>query len=210
MSMDDKSWQLGSPETAIYVLYDALRRRVNSKLARYLLKEAVTSPGSVVVEAGSGPAFASSMLAADGRVGLAVAMDIDLEALQEARRRDPSLALVVGDLHSLPFKTQSLDLAWNSSTLEHLDDPLAGLKEMVRVTREGGKIFAGLPYLSGPLGFQRWIPNTSVGVWIGTVFNLSDANRLISSAGAKPRSYIVYFFRFFLGVLADRHSSETA
>ena len=204
--MSDKSWQLGSPETAIYGLYDGLRRRVNAKLARYLLEKAVTSPTSVVVEAGSGPAFASSMLSRDNRVALAVAMDIDLEALQQARRRDPSLALVVGDLRSLPFRTQGLDLTWNSSTLEHLDDPLAGLKEMVRVTREGGKIFAGLPYLSGPLGFQRWIPDTSVGVWIGTVFNLSEAKELISAAGARPRSHIVYFFRFFLGVLADRLS----
>ncbi len=202
--MDAKSWQLGSPETGIYRLYDGLRKRVNGKLARYLLSKGLNSHGAVVVEAGSGPAFASSMLARDRRVSLAVAMDIDIEALEEAHRRDPSLALVVGDLHNLPFKTGGVDLTWNSSTLEHLDDPVAGLAEMVRVTRPGGKVFVGLPYGRGPLGFQRWIPRTSVGIWIGTVFDTPAAKQLISSAGAAPRDHILYFFRFFIGVLADR------
>lgn len=204
MIMDAKSWQLGSPGTGIYRLYDALRERVNCRLAQYLLEKGVTSKQCIVVEAGSGPAFASSMLRRDVRVALAVAMDIDLEALREARLRDPELALVVGDLHNLPFKTESLDLTWNSSTLEHLDDPLAGLREMVRATRREGKIFVGLPYLRGPIGFQCWIPNTSVGIWLGTVFDLDGVNRLIRSAGAKPKDHLLYFFRFFLGVLAEK------
>jgi SAM-dependent methyltransferase len=204
MIMDAKSWQLGSPGTAIYRLYDSLRQRVNYRLAQYLLKEGVSSEQCIVVEAGSGPAFASSMLGRDSRVALAVAMDIDLEALREARRRDPLLALVVGDLHDLPFRTESLDLIWNSSTLEHLDDPLAGLREMVRSTRQEGRIFVGLPYLRGPIGFQRWIPRTTVGVWLGTVFDLDAVNGLISSAGARPKDHFLYFFRFFLGALAEK------
>ncbi|MBM3299452.1 MAG: class I SAM-dependent methyltransferase, partial [Deltaproteobacteria bacterium] len=136
--------------------------------------------------------------------GLAVALDIDVEALMEARRRDPSLALVIGDLTHLPFRSESLDLTWNSSTLEHLGEPLIALEEMARVTRTGGMLFVGVPYLCGPLGFQRWIQRTTVGIWIGTTFDLRQLKQLFLQAHTTPQHHIFYFFRFFIGLLARK------
>ncbi|MBI5250721.1 MAG: class I SAM-dependent methyltransferase, partial [Desulfomonile tiedjei] len=122
-----KAWQLGSPETGIYKFYDWLRNRLNFKLADYLVTNGINSGECRVLEAGSGPAFASSILASHPKVGLGIAVDIDLEALQEARRRDRSLSLVVADLNQLPFRNESIDLCWNSSTIEHLPDPQSAL-----------------------------------------------------------------------------------
>lgn len=204
MTMGTKVWQLGSPGSWLYALYDGLRVGVNRKLVNYLLAGAVTSDGCKVLEAGSGPAFASSILNADRRVALSIAMDIDMEALLEARLRDPSLALVVADLQHLPFKKESIDLAWNSSTIEHLPSPEAALAEMQRVTRPGGKVFVGVPNLYGPLGFQHWIQNTSVGIWIGTTFNRSQLQKMVKECGLQPLDSIFYFFRFFVGVLARK------
>jgi SAM-dependent methyltransferase len=199
-----KAWQLGAPGTGAYRLYDWLRNRLNSKLVEYLLSRGLADNKTLVIEAGSGPAFASSILARDRRVDLSIAVDIDIEALHEARSRDRHLALVVADLQSLPFKSESVDLCWNSSTIEHLPSPEAALAEMHRVTRRGGKVFVGVPNLYGPLGFQRWISRTSVGVWIGTTFNRSQLKAKMAEVGLQPKHTIFYFFRFFVGVLGEK------
>ncbi|MBI4965821.1 MAG: class I SAM-dependent methyltransferase [Desulfomonile tiedjei] len=199
-----KAWQLGAPGTGIYRFYDWLRSRLNSRLVEYLLSRGIAGEKTRVLEAGSGPAFASSILARDSRVELSIAADIDIEALHEARNRDPQLALVVADLQSLPFRSESVDLCWNSSTIEHLAGPDAAIAEMHRVTRRGGKVFVGVPNLYGPLGFQRWISQTPVGIWIGTTFNRSQLQAIMAGAGVRPKHTIFYFFRFFVGVLGEK------
>jgi len=204
MNMAVKAWQLGAPGTGVYWLYDWLRKRLNSKLVEYLLSQGISDRQARVLEAGSGPAFASSILARDSRVDLSIAADIDLEALYEARHRDAHLALVVADLQSLPFRGESVDLCWNSSTIEHLSSPEEALAEMQRVTRRGGRVFVGVPNLYGPLGFQRWISQTSVGVWIGTTFNRPQLIAKMAGAGIQPKHTIFYFFRFFIGVLGEK------
>ena len=137
-------------------------------------------------------------------MSLSVAADIDIEALREARRRDPALPVVVADLYHLPFPPESFDLVWNSSTLEHLDDMEAALAQMERVTRTGGHLFIGVPYLYGPLGFQRWIPQTGVGIWIGTVFSRSELVARLERLGLQIVAGTLYFFRFFVGSLARK------
>ena len=203
MTEADKSWQLGRPGTLIYRLYDSLRVGLNRRLTRWLAA-ALPDEGSYVLEAGSGPGFASSLLSADRRVSLSVAADIDVEALREARRRDPALPVVAADLYHLPFPPESFDLVWNSSTLEHLDDMEDALAQMKRVTRAGGHLFIGVPYLYGPLGFQRWIPQTGVGIWIGTVFSRSELAARLERLGLQVVAVTLYFFRFFVGSLARK------
>jgi SAM-dependent methyltransferase len=202
--IETKAWQLGSPDTLVYWFFDTLRKRLNAKLVNYLLNSAITRESATVLEAGSGPAFASSILRTDHRVGLSVAVDIDLEALLQARNRDVSLCLVVADLNNLPFRTESMDLCWNSSTVEHLPDPAVAIGEMQRITMRGGSVFVGVPNLYGPLGFQRWIRQTSVGIWIGETFDRCQLSGLLTKAGLKPKDCIFYFFRFFVGVLAGK------
>ncbi len=199
-----KAWQLGSPETGIYKFYDGLRNRLNFKLADYLTTRGLEDAEGRVLEAGSGPAFASSILARHPKVGLSIAADIDLEALHEAKRRDPALALVVADLNQLPFRNESIDLCWNSSTIEHLPDPQSALKEMVRVTRTKGIVFVGVPNVFGPLGVQRFIKNTSAGVWIGETFSLAGLKNMFLQSGLQPQNHIYYFFRFFVGILGKK------
>lgn len=138
------------------------------------------------------------------RVNVSIAVDLDLEALLEARRRDPALVLVVADLCNLPFRDESLDLVWNSSTVEHVPDLLCALTEMARVTRTGGRVFVGVPNAHGPLGFQRWIANTGVGIWIGTVFTCAELERWLQRAGLNRVDALCYFFRFFIGILAEK------
>lgn len=58
--------------------------------------------------------------------------------LQNARGADAGLMLVRADGRALPFADESFDACVASFYLNHLDDPVAGLKEMRRVVRTGG------------------------------------------------------------------------
>ncbi len=199
-----KAWQLGSPGTLIYSVYDALRRRLNGRLVRYLISCRPESANCIVLEAGSGTAYASSILCRDPSIGLSVAMDIDSEALHEARKRDPHLCVVVADLTELPFRSGSIDITWNSSTIEHLPEPMKALLEMTRVTKSGGKVFVGVPNVHGPLGIQRLVKTTRAGEWIGQTFALRDVRNMVRVVGLSPVDSFFYFFRFFVGVLGQK------
>lgn len=201
----DTSWRIGSSESPVNRVYDHLRRGLNRDLVTYLTVNGLhTVQHARILEAGSGTAFASSLLRMHPAVELAAALDHDPRALTEGRSRDPQLTAVGGDLTRIPFAAETFDLVWNSSTLEHLPRPLDALTEMARITKRQGKVFVGVPYAAGPLGFQRWIANTSAGIWIGTVFNESQLAALMRLAGLEPQSTITYFFRFFIGVLARK------
>ena len=112
--------------------------------------------------------------------------------------------MLVGDLQELPFIDGAFDLVWNSSTLEHFDNTRIVLRQMQRVARHGGYLFVGVPYLFGPLGFQRWIAKTRMGVWLGTVFDREELHNLFSSEGLRVVKSQTYFFRFFIGILAQK------
>lgn len=201
----DSSWRLGAAGNPIDRAYDALRRGLNRDLVAFLLDNALAGQADArVLESGSGTAYASSLLRQGGAVRMAAALDHDPNALAEGRARDSALAAVCGDMTRLPFASGTFDLVWNSSTLEHLPDPLAGLREMARVARPGGHVFVGVPFAGGPLGVQRWMANTPAGVWIGPVFSQASLSALMRQAGLVPGPSRVYFWRFFIGILAAK------
>lgn len=204
-------------------LYDGLRRRVNLGLVRFLIKQLDRRPPSrthherqtsvhadmgPVLEAGSGTAFATSlfqrMWSSPSKEARAICLDIDAQALSAARSRDPDLFAVVGDLRRMPFADETFELVFNSSTVEHLDDPAAAVMEMQRVCRPQGLVFVGVPYRFGPLGFQPWIRRTHIGTWLGPVFSRRTLDRLLRKGRLVPIAYRRYFLRFFIGAVAGK------
>ncbi len=203
----DTSWRIGSESSPVNRVYDSLRRGLNRDLVEYLTTQGLIGSSNRVLEAGSGTAFASSLLASSPAVRHSVAIDHDPAALRTGKTRDPRLSGIAGDLFRLPFADGSFDLVWNSSTLEHLPQREKALAEMARVTRAGGYVFVGVPNASGPLGFQRWIANTAAGVWIGPVFSCNQLARMMESCGLTVRASRTYFLRFFIGILAEKTHS---
>jgi len=211
----DRSWQfVGGMDALPYRAFDALRRRLNKRLVRYLLSGLERSSSRParwrVLEPGCGTGFATSLMYDDPDVAFAVALDADESALREGRRHKPDLIAIVGDLLHLPFKNNTFDLVYNSSTVEHPDDPGAAVTEMQRVCHDGGRVFIGVPYLLGPLAFQRAISNTRLGVWLGPVFTRSSLRALLQRCHLRPLTSITYFFRFFVGVLAEKTRRSTS
>ena len=61
-------------------------------------------------------------------------------------RPDLGQSGVVADMHHLPFDAATFDTVLANNVLEHLYEPLAGLKEVHRVLRPGGKLVALVPF----------------------------------------------------------------
>lgn len=155
-----------------------------------------------MLEAGSGTAFASSVMADRLGVSRSVCLDIDPEPLRHARERDQRVWAVVGDLRRMPFADGAFVLVFNSSTVEHLDDPVPAVCEMHRVCAAAGRVFVGVPYALGPLCFQPVLAGTRVGTWLGPVFTRASLDGMLRQAGLTPVEHLRYFWRFFIGALA--------
>ena len=54
---------------------------------------------------------------------------------------------IVGDIHNLPFKDESIDAIICKAVLEHVPEPQKAVREMYRVLRKGGKIFVYIPFI---------------------------------------------------------------
>lgn len=55
------------------------------------------------------------------------------------------LNVIRGDATNLPFQSESFDAVLCLDVLEHIDDDVSALKEMYRVTKQGGKFLFSVP-----------------------------------------------------------------
>ena len=62
---------------------------------------------------------------------------------------------IVGDAHCLPFKDEVFDTVVSFNTFEHLYDPFAAAKEILRVLKPGGKVVIHTAFLQ-PLHEEPW------------------------------------------------------
>jgi ubiquinone/menaquinone biosynthesis C-methylase UbiE len=104
-------------------------------------------PGSRVLEAGSGAGGVTELLAeAVGADGTVVALDVTpelLQTVQERMVRSPfkdRVSYHEGNIQHLPFEDRQFDLVWSSRTIHHLSEQLAGVKELCRVLKPGGRL----------------------------------------------------------------------
>ena len=95
-------------------------------------------PGERVLDVGAGTGASAAELARDG--AYVVGTDLSLGMLAVGRQQRPELSLLAGDALALPFADASFDAVTTSFTLRNLVDPLAGLRELYRVTRPGGRV----------------------------------------------------------------------
>ena len=69
-----------------------------------------------------------------------VPCDFSVGMLQEGKRKLPHLPFTAGDGTQLPFADDTFDAVTISFGLRNIVDPDAGLREMLRVTRPGGRL----------------------------------------------------------------------
>ncbi len=79
-------------------------------------------------------------------------LDISIEGIALAVRYSGCRQLVVAAGEHLPYRDETFDYVTNIGSLEHFQDPHAGLAEMVRVLKQKGKICVVLPNSFGRFG----------------------------------------------------------
>ncbi|GLY18137.1 hypothetical protein Kisp01_51510 [Kineosporia sp. NBRC 101677] len=119
------------------------RSRTAQNSAAYLLPH--LRPGLRLLDVGSGPATITADLAELVAPGTVTATEMNEEAvaitLAELERRGvKNVEAVVADVHALQFESDSFDVVHAHQVLQHVADPVAALREMIRVCRPGGVV----------------------------------------------------------------------
>lgn len=95
-------------------------------------------PGDRVLDLAAGTGTSSEPFATAG-VDV-VPCDFSVGMLREGKRRRPDLPFTAGDATRLPFADASFDAVTISFGLRNVVDTAAALREMLRVTRPGGRL----------------------------------------------------------------------
>jgi SAM-dependent methyltransferase len=125
---------------------------------RAAVDEAGIGAGAVAVDVGCGTGRALPALrAAVGPTGTVLGLDATPQMLAEARAhgRDSGAYLLLADARRLPLPDASVDAVFAAGLLSHLPDAAAGLRELARVTRAGGRLVLFHPSGRAALAARR-------------------------------------------------------
>lgn len=110
-----------------------------TRLWRRAVARAVDAqPGDRVLDLAAGTGTSSLPFADAG--AYTVPCDFSTGMLGEGRRRHPWMPFTAGDATRLPFRDGAFDAVTISFGLRNVQDTDAALREMLRVTRPGGKV----------------------------------------------------------------------
>jgi demethylmenaquinone methyltransferase/2-methoxy-6-polyprenyl-1,4-benzoquinol methylase len=105
---------------------------------RRLAAEAVVRPGDAVLDACCGTGDLA--LAAERAGGRVTGLDFSEQMLARAREKSQTVEWVLGDATALPFPDVSFDAATVGFGIRNVPDLEAGLAELARVLRPGGRL----------------------------------------------------------------------
>jgi demethylmenaquinone methyltransferase / 2-methoxy-6-polyprenyl-1,4-benzoquinol methylase len=117
---------------------DVLALGQNRRWRKAVARAVAARPGERVLDLAAGTGTSSEPFAAAG--AFTVPCDFSLGMLAEGKRRVPWLPFTAGDATRLPFADDSLDAVTISFGLRNVQDTDAALREMLRVTRPGGRL----------------------------------------------------------------------
>jgi SAM-dependent methyltransferase len=120
--------------------YDRLVGRYGPELAWALIGFAGVQPGMRALDVGCGPGALTVALA--DRLGPAnvSAADPSEPFVEACRARRPGVEVMVAAAEALPFADAAFDVALSQLVVNFMRDPVAGVREMMRVTRAGGVV----------------------------------------------------------------------
>src|SRR4249919_3183291 len=120
--------------------YDRFMGRYSVLLAPQLADLARVRPGQRVLDVGCGPGALTAELVRQLGASSVAAADPSEPFVQAVRARHPGVEVVQAPAEHLPFDDGSFDAALAQLVVHFMADPVAGLREMARVTRPDGVI----------------------------------------------------------------------
>jgi SAM-dependent methyltransferase len=122
--------------------YDRFMGRYSSPLAPQFADFAGIAAGQRVLDVGCGPGALTAELVGRLGPGTVSAVDPSEPFVAAARERHPGANVQRAAAEELPFEDRAFDAALAQLVVHFMADPVAGLREMARVTREDGVVAA--------------------------------------------------------------------
>ncbi|MBA2642794.1 MAG: class I SAM-dependent methyltransferase [Actinobacteria bacterium] len=171
-------------------VYDVMNRVMTMGLdrrwRRLAVREAVW-PGDRVLDACCGTGDLA--VEAERRGGRVVGLDFSERMLERARRKSGAIEWVQGDALALPFADAEFDAVTVGFGVRNLDDLEAGLRELERVLRPGGRL--AVLEITRPRGLLR----PFFRVWLDVLVPI--AGKILP--GGKAYTYLPASIRRFPG-----------
>jgi SAM-dependent methyltransferase len=169
------------------------RRRIIQSLVEKI-SATLNTPDPRILDVGCGTGANLKMLAAYGQ---AEGVDISPQAVDFCRERGLD-SVALGAAEHLPHDDDSFDLVTALDVIEHLDDDVAGLREMRRVLRRDGRILIFVPAFMFLWGVQDDVSNHR------RRYTLPGLLEAVEAAGFAVEWSSYANISFFLPVLAVR------
>jgi SAM-dependent methyltransferase len=122
--------------------YDRFMGRFSEPLAPLFADFADVRPGLGALDVGCGPGALTAVLVDRLGAGRVRGVDTSEPFVRAARERFPGVDLQVAAAEALPFHVGTFDRSLAQLVVHFMTDPVAGLSEMGRVTRDGGVVAA--------------------------------------------------------------------
>jgi SAM-dependent methyltransferase len=129
--------------------YDRFMGRYSVPLAPQLADFAGVAAGQRLLDVGCGPGALTTELVARLGQDSVSAVDPSEPFVEAARERHPGVSVQLAAAEELPFGDDEFDAALAQLVVHFMSDPVAGLREMARVTRKGGVVAACVWDLAG-------------------------------------------------------------
>jgi SAM-dependent methyltransferase len=129
--------------------YDRFMGRYSAPLSRQLADLAGVAAGQRALDVGCGSGMLTGELVGRLGAGSVAAVDPSERFVEAVRGRFPGVDVRRGAAEELPFGDGEFDAALSQLVVHFMRDPVAGLREMARVTRPGGAVAASVWDLGG-------------------------------------------------------------
>jgi SAM-dependent methyltransferase len=169
------------------------RRKILAEFVEEICRH-VTDRRPRILDVGCGTGANLLMLS---KYGEAEGVDVSEDALAFCRERGlDKVRLGAGE--KLPYEDGTFDLVTALDVVEHMDDDLAGLREMRRVLRPGGRVLLFVPTFMFLWGLQDEVSNHR------RRYRLPELRQVLEEAGFEIERTTYANITFFLPILIMR------
>jgi SAM-dependent methyltransferase len=169
------------------------RRRIIESFVKEICRQ-LPRPRPHILDVGCGTGANLLLLS---KYGDAEGVDVSSDALAFCRERGLQ-KVKRGAIEKLPYDEATFDLVTALDVVEHLDDDLAGLKEMRRVLRPGGRVLIFVPTFMFLWGLQDEVSNHR------RRYRMSELSTVLEKAGFEVERTTYANITFFLPILVMR------